>query len=61
MNGVSAFAVKLFQFGFDDKPNQYTQLANETFGPIIETMMNFRREGPRPIQTADSGSYGSHY
>ena len=54
MSGVAAFGAKLFQYGLDDKPNQYTQLANETFSPIIKAMMNFRREGPRPVQTTDA-------
>lgn len=53
MGPMAAMGVKLFQYGFGDNPNEYTRLANELFGPVIETLSNFRREGPRPVRTAD--------
>ena len=52
MNGIAAFGVKLFQYGFGDAPGEYTRLANEVFGPTIEALQGFRREGARPIRTA---------
>ena len=55
----AAFATRLFQLGIDDSDAQYNRLAQETFGPVIKTLQNFRREGPRPIKTAGYGGlYG---
>lgn len=48
----AAFATRMFQLGLDDRDGQYNRLAAETFGPVLTTLQNFRREGPRPIRTS---------
>lgn len=44
------FAVKLMKAGIDDPIQNFTQLAQEVFGPIIKTLSNFNRDSAAPMR-----------
>jgi hypothetical protein len=46
----AAFAVRLFKIGLEDSDAAVGRLGHELFGPVIQTLSNFRRTGAVPVR-----------
>lgn len=47
---IASFATRYIRTGLDDDPTQLISIANETFGPLVQAMSSFRRDGPNRPQ-----------
>lgn len=46
---LASFAVRLLKLGIDDPSNDWAALASSVFGPVIQSLSNFRREGAKGL------------
>lgn len=47
---IATFACRLIKTGLDDDPAALTQLATDTFNPILDTLSSFQRDGASSLE-----------
>ena len=46
---LAVVAAKMLRIGLDDDVSQYTELATDTFNPVLDILSNFQRDTPKSL------------